>query len=217
MHHPCARPRGALVRRSTAVVTTAVLTLSAAACTSDDGPAAGQSSSPSASQGATATLEPRPAPAQVRVTRVAGWMRPQDREVLADNVGKVVTAYFEDAYLGGDQPRNGFDDAFATFTRDAADSARRQQQLTTNAELGPTAEAVVPRRQRAFLSVLSPKGVATGVTAKVDLTYLVQRAERPDRLVTVRGRLLLTRGSSGAWQIFGYDLTRGDQAAGEGA
>lgn len=217
MHDPCARPRGALVRRSTAAVTTAVLALSAAGCTSDDGPAATPSPTPSASQGATATLEPRPAPAQVRVTRVSGWMRPKDREVLADNVGKVVTAYFEDAYLGGDQPRTSFDDGFATFTRDAARSARRDQQLTTNAELGPTAEAVVPRQQRAFLSVLSPKGVATGVTAKVDLAYLVQRADRPDRLVTVRGRLLLTRGTSGAWQIFGYDLTRGDRAAGEGA
>ena len=216
MHHPWARLRRALVRRSTAALTATVLTLSAAGCTSDD-PAATPSPSPTTSQGETATLEPRPAPAQVRVTRVAGWMRPKDRDVLADNVGKVVSTYFEDAYLGGDQPRTSFDDAFATFTRDAAGSAERQQELTTNAALGPSTEAVVPRRQRAFLSVLSPKGVATGVTAKVDLTYLVQRAERPDRLVTVRGRLLLTRAGSGAWQIFGYDLTRGDRAAGEGA
>jgi len=144
-------------------------------------------------------------------------MRPKDRDVLADNVGKVVSAYFDDAYLGGDQPRTSFDDGFATFTRDAARSARRQQRLTTNAALGPSSEAIVPRRQRAFLSVLAPKGVATGVTARVDLTYLVQRAERPDRLVTVRGRLLLTRASSGVWKIFGYDLSRGDRAVGEGA
>lgn len=217
MHHPWTRLRRALVRRSTAALTATVLTLSAAGCTSDDDPAATPSSPPTTSQGETATLEPRAAPVEVRVTRVAGWMRPKDRDVLADNVGKVVSTYFEDAYLGGDQPRTSFDDGFATFTRDAARSARRQEGLTTNAALGPTAEAVVPRRQRAFLSVLSPKGVATGVTAKVDLTYLVQRAERPDRLVTVRGRLLLTRAPSGAWQIFGYDLTRGDRAAGEGA
>ena len=75
----------------------------------------------------------------------------------------------------------------------------------------------MPRRQRAFLSVLAPKGVATGVTARVDLAYLVQRTEGADRFVTVRGRLLLTRAPSGGWKIFGYDLTRGVRATGEGA
>ena len=216
MHDPGIRSRQALVRRTTAAVTTVVLAVVGAGCTGADGPEA-TPSTPTVSEGATATLEPRPAPARVRVTRVAGRMRPKDREVLAANVGKVVSAYFDDAFLGGTQPRTRFGDGFATFTRDAARQARRQQQLTTNAKLGPTAEAVVPRRQRAFLSVLAPKGVATGVTAKVDLAYLVQRADRPDRTVTVRGRLLLTRAASGGWEIFGYDLTRGDRAAGEGA
>ncbi len=217
MHDPMARPRGTLVRRSAAALTAVLIALSAAACTGDDEPAAEPSPSASASEGATATLEPRPAPARVRVTRVAGRMRPQDRDVLADNVGKVVTAYFDDAFLGGDQPRTRFGDGFATFTRDAARSARRHQRLTTNAALGPTAEAVVARRQRAFLTVLAPNGGAPGVTARVDLAYLVQRTEGADRLVTVRGRLLLTRASSGGWKIFGYDLTRGARAAGEGA
>lgn len=216
MHDPKVSPPRRLVRRTSATVTAVLLGLSATACTGDEAPRS-TPAPPTASEGTTATLEPRPAPAQVRVTRVAGWMRPKDRDVLADNVGKVVSAYFDDAFLGGDQPRTRFDDGFATFTPDAARSARRQQRLTTNAALGPTAETVVPRRQRAFLSVLSPKGVATGVTAKVDLAYLVQRADRPDRLVTVRGRLLLTRASSGAWKVFGYDLTRGDRATGEGA
>ena len=216
MHDPKASPRGTLVRRSAAALTATLLALATAACTGDDAPLP-RPSPPTVSEGATATIEPRPAPARVRVTRVAGRMRPQDRDVLADNVGKVVTAYFEDAYLGGDQPRSRFDDGFSTFTRDAARSARRQQRLTTNAALGPTAEAVVARRQRAFLSVLAPKGVATGVTARVDLAYLVQRTEGADRLVTVRGRLLLTRAPSGGWKIFGYDLTRGARAAGEGA
>ena len=216
MHDPEIRSHGALVRRATAAVTVAVLGVVGAGCTGDDDPDAAPAT-PTASEGATATLEPRPASARVRVTRVAGRMRPKDREVLAANVGKVVSAYFDDAFLGGTQPRTRFADGFATFTRDAARQARRQQRLTTNAKLGPTAEAVVPRRQRAFLSVLAPKGVATGVTAKVDLTYLVQRADRPDRTVTVSGRLLLTRASSGGWKIFGYDLTRADRAAGEGA
>lgn len=216
MHNQAARTRRALVRRTLTTVTATLLAVSATACTGGGGQPA-TPSAPTVSEGATATLEPRPAPARVRVTRVAGWMRPKDREVLADNVGKVVSAYFDDAFLGGDQPRTRFDDGFATFTPDAARSARRQQRLTTNAALGPTAESVLPRRQRAFVSVLSPKGVATGVTAKVDLVYLVRRAAAADRLVTVRGRLLLTRAPSGGWKIFGYDLTRGARAAGEGA
>ena len=217
MHDPRVRSGETLVRRSAAALTAVLLALTAAGCTGDDDGPRSTPTPPTASEGSTATLEPRPAPARVRVTRVAGRMRPKDREVLADNVGKVVTAYFDDAFLGGDQPRTGFRGGFATFTPDAARSARRQQRLTTNAALGPTAEAVVPRRQRAFLSVLSPKGVATGVTARVDLAYLVQRSEGADRLVTVRGRLLLTRAASGGWKIFGYDLTRGTRAAGEGA
>ena len=216
MHDPGTRSLRALVRRTTAAGTLVVLAVVGAGCTGADDPETAPTT-PTVSEGATATLEPRPAPARVRVTRVAGRMRPKDRDVLADNVGKVVSAYFDDAFLGGTQPRTRFGDGFATFTRDAARQARRQQRLTTNAKLGPTAEAVVPRRQRAFLSVLAPKGVATGVTAKVDLAYVVQRADRPDRTVTVRGRLLLTRAPSGGWKIFGYDLTRGDQAAGEGA
>lgn len=216
MHDPGIRSRGALVRRTTALLTAVVLAVFGAGCTGDDGPDA-TPTAPTPSEGATATLEPRPAPARVRVTRVAGRMRPQDREVLAANVGKVVSAYFDDAFLGGTQPRTRFDDAFASFTRGAARQARRQQRLTTNAKLGPSAATVVPRRQRAYLSVLAPQGVATGVTAKVDLAYLVQRADRPARTVTVRGRLLLTRAASGGWKIFGYDLTRDERAAGEGA
>ena len=35
--------------------------------------------------------------------------------------------------------------------------------------------------------------------------------------MTVEGRLLLTRVSSGGWKIFGYDISRGEQAAGEGS
>lgn len=215
MHDSTVRFRATFVRRSAAAVTTALLCLSATACTGGENTRP-RPALPTVSED-VATLEPRPAPALVRVTRVAGRLRPKDREVLADNVGKVVTSYFDDAFLGGDQPRTSFDDGFTTFTADAARTARRQERLTTNAALGPTAEAVVPRRQRAFLSVLATKGVATGVTARVDLAYLVQRAEQTDRLVTVQGRLLLTRTGAGTWRIFGYDLTRGVGAAGEGA
>ncbi|HEX4977589.1 MAG TPA: hypothetical protein VFV40_06955, partial [Nocardioides sp.] len=96
MHHLRGRPRGTLVRRGVAAVLVASVGLAAAGCTGDDEP-----SSPAYSRGATSTLEPRPAAPEVRVTRVAGRLSRQDREALADRVGTVVAAYYEDAYLGG--------------------------------------------------------------------------------------------------------------------
>jgi transposase len=211
------RPRG-LVRRSAAAVTVAALLVSSAACTEDPEPAepTGQES-PSPTEGETSTLEPKPAQARVRVTRVAGTLRPQEREVLADNVGKVVSAYFADAYLGGEQPRTSFGDAFDTFTADAARQARKHKDLLTNELLGPTTESVVARRQTAYLAVLAPRRVAAGVTARVDLRYLAERADKPDQMVEVKGRLMLTRAKDGGWKIFGYDLKRSATAAEEGS
>lgn len=188
-----------------------LLGLGLTSCTADTAPTAPPSEPPRTTAGTTTTLEPEPVAARVRVTRVAGWMRPRDREVLARRVGAVVMSYLDDAYLAGEQPRTSFDGAFPTFTRGAARSARRHLELTTNAALGSQASAVVPRRRTAYLAVLSPTGVATGVTAQVHLEYLVERGDAPSRSVTVRGRLMLTR-VDGEWRIFGYDLTRGESA-----
>jgi hypothetical protein len=55
--------------------------------------------------------------------------------------------------------------------------------------------------------------VAAGLTAQIDLKFLVDHRDAPDQLVTVRGRLLLTRKQSGGWQIFGYHLSRSAVAA----
>jgi hypothetical protein len=153
-------------------------------------------------------LEPKPAPARIRVTRVAGHLAPKDRAVLERKVGKVVSAYFDDAFLGGSYPRSGFGDAFDTFSSGAARLARHDKALLTNTTLGPTTERVVARRQTAYLSVLAPHKIAAGVTALVNLRYLAERGDRPDKEVTVKGRLILTRTKSGGWQIFGYDLSR---------
>ena len=57
--------------------------------------------------------------------------------------------------------------------------------------------------------MLAPYKVAAGVTAKVDLVFVVDRGDQPAQRVRVAGRLLLTRGSdAGGWSIFGYDLHR---------
>lgn len=180
------------------------------ACTTDSEPEPRNPAieSPAASEGAQATLEPAPVPANVRITRLIGRMKPKDREVLERNVGRVVTAYFDDAFLGGDYPRSDFDDAFATFSRGAADRARKHRDLLTNLELGPTTESVTPRRQSAYLSVLAPHKVAAGITARIHLRYLALRSDEPDMSVTVKGRLMLTRKKSGGWHVFGYDVRR---------
>ncbi len=208
------------VLRGVAVLAATVLLAgTAAGCTGDsasrEGPGEPQAagSAPAAPQ-STATLEPRPVPARVRVTRVAGTLGARDREVLAARVGAVVTGYFQDAFLGGSYPRRSFRDAFATFSPEVRRQAVRARGLLTNQRLGATTTSVVARRQNAALSVLAPNEVAAGVTARVHLEYLAERGERGDRTVTVAGRLLLTRKPSGGWMIFGYDLSRSVRAEG---
>lgn len=192
-----------------------VLAVTASACTGDPAPR-GQGPGPDpASKDAVTTLEPRPVPAKVRVTRVSGRMRQEDREVLADNIRKVVVGYFDDAFLGGDYPRSDFGDAFATFSRGAARQAARNRDLLTNRVLGPSTVEVVPKRQTAYLSVLAPHKVAAGVTARVHLDFLAERGDRPDKRVKVKGRLMLTRKKSGGWQVFGFDLSRSVRTVGK--
>lgn len=193
-----------------------LLAVTAGACTGDSAPDGKEAPRPdAASKGATTTLEPKPVPAKVRVTRVSGKLRPKAQEVLADNIGKVVTGYFDDAFLGGDYPRSDFDDAFATFTRGAAKQADRNRDLLTNRVLGPTTVQVVPKRQTAYLSVLAPHKVAAGVTARVHLDFIAERGDKPDKRVKVKGRLILTRQKSGGWQIFGFDLSRSVRTVGK--
>ncbi len=207
------------VRRAAAAVVCGLLAATTASCTGDEPSStpqpARQSSSASPTEGSTATLEPKAAPTRVRVTRVSGHLAPKDRAVLEHKVGRVVSAYFDDAFLAGPYPRSDFADAFDTFSSGAARLARRDKALLTNSSLGPTTEAVVARRQTAYLSVLAPHKIAAGVTALVNLRYLAERGDRPDKEVTVKGRLILTRKKSGGWQVFGYDLSRSASPVGE--
>jgi hypothetical protein len=222
LERPLERPdrpdRGSSVRRCAATALCGVLVIGTAACTSS-GDQGSERPADTASSGAaepTATPEPTPAvPAKVRVTRVSGKLRAKDREVLADNVEKVVTAYFDDAFVGGAYPRASFGDAFATFSSGAARQADGDRDLLTNRVLGPTTETVEVRRRAAYLSVLAPYKVAAGVTARVHLRFVAERGDKPAKRVDVRGRLMLTRKASGGWQIFGYDLSQNARTVGE--
>jgi hypothetical protein len=141
----------------------------------------------------------------------------RDRVVLADNVGRVVTGYFDDAFLGGDYPRSSFGDAFTTFSSGAARQADADRDLLTNRVLGPTTERIEVRRRTAYLSVLAPYRVAAGVTARVRLSFVAEQADAAAKRVDVWGRLLLTRKQSGGWEIFGYDLQQSTHTVGEGS
>lgn len=211
-------PLGSIARRLLAGLCFVVLLALTSACTGGDQQSAPRpSSSPSqpAGQptGPAATLHPKPAPLRVKVTRVHGRMSQHDRTVLAHVAGRAISTYFRNAFLAGSYPRSDFGNAFASFSKGAADQARHDRDLLTNAALGADTVSVTARRQQAYLSVLAPHKVAAGLTAQIDLKFLVDHRDAPDQLVTVRGRLLLTRKQSGGWQIFGYHLSRSAVAA----
>ena len=186
-------------------------------CTNDSDRPRPAPSQPPAPTAAAPTLEPRPVPLQVRVTRVHGRLAKADQALLERNIGRTVGAYFDDAYLGGRYPRDEFRSSFATFTSGAARQAAHDRSLLTHAVLGASTHAVVPEQKRAWLSVLAPNRVAAGVTARIQLVYLADRGEAQDQRVTVTGRLLLTRKKAGEWQIFGYDVARAAGPAENGA
>jgi hypothetical protein len=199
------------VRRVAAGAVCAVLLTGTAGCTSDsDTPRPEPAPLPGASTGAAPTLDAKPVPMQVRVTRVAGKLSKPSRTSLEKNVGRTIGRYFDAAYLSGPG------DPFGSFSRGAARQARGDRDLLTNASLAASTQAVAPRQKHAWLSVLAPNKVAAGVTARIRLVYLVDRGEAADRKVRVSGRLMLTRGRAG-WEIFGYDVARSAGPVGKGA
>jgi hypothetical protein len=199
--------------RSSGLVLGVALLITAVGCTDEakaPQPSARASSSASPSASAPpASVPPASVPLKVVVTRVLGTLPASSRPALEANVAKAVSTYVDAAFLSGDYPRSDFGDSFASFTRGAARDARRDQDLLTNHELGPTTESVRATRGTAYLSVLAPYKVAAGVTAKVDLVFVVDRGDQAAQRVRLAGRLLLTRNAdAGGWSIFGYDLHR---------
>lgn len=210
-------------RRTLVAAVPTVLLLAVAGCTSDpeppreDAASAPPSALPSRSVETPPTLEPRPVPTEVRVARVVGTRLPgPKRRQVERQVGRVLSAYFDDAYLGGDYPRSDFPRAFRTFSRGAARQARGDRALLSNARSGPRTEAVVPRVKRAELDLLVPHQVVAGLTARVRLVFVEERAGGRDQRVLVKGRLLMNRKRSGPWQIFGYDVSRSAVPVGGG-
>jgi hypothetical protein len=210
---PFSRSVGSIV----AVLVCLVLLGGTAACTSDtDRRTPTPKPAPAASTGTSPTIKAKPVPMEVEVTRVSGTLRKAARRSLERKVGRTISAYFDDAHLGGSYPRSTFRGSFGSFSGGAARMARQDLDLLTNAVLGASTVAVVPRRKTARLAVLAPRRVAAGVTARVRLVYVAERDGAADRVVSVFGRLLLTRSRPGGWEIFGYDLSRTTRPAAKG-
>lgn len=199
------------------LVATALLLLAAAGCTGSDDRKATQSPLPRRSVGSAATLQARPVPMDVRVAKVVGsrLKRPQEAEI-EQQVSRVLSRYFDAAFLAGEYPRKDFSKALEGFSRGAAQRAASDRDLLTNAGIGPTTESVAPRVKLARLDLLVPGRFVAGLTARVRLVFLQKRTDGADQRVTVAGRLMMSRTKTGPWQIFGYDLTRSSEPVGKG-
>ena len=181
--------------------------LSVGACT-DDKPAEDKPDEP-----AEETVQEVPLTARVGV--VTGKLKPARRQAIAGRVGEMVDAWFDAAYLEGDYPRTSFRDAFPGFTPDAADLARRDRDLLTNAAIGSRIDGVVVLRKTVKVDLLSPGHRPAGATARFRLDF---RTEGDlERRVVVSGRLMLAKVRGGAWKIFAYDVRRSVRAAEGGA
>jgi hypothetical protein len=205
--------RGRVRRRFATTASVVVLLVATTACTGDS---EGHKSKPEPSQ--TPSAQPVSAPFRVSVTHVAGKLSKAKRNTLVRRVRATLSAYVDAAFLRGDYPRTRFATSFRSFTGGAAHDARHDLGLLTNRPYGASTTSVRATHRTAYLSVLAPKDHPAGVTAAVNLVFLVDRGDRPSQAVHLKGRLLLTHGKDGGrWSIFGYHLSRWQVPKGAGS
>lgn len=157
----------------------------------------------------TVSLTAAPATTRSKVAKVYGRLPKARRAAVRRQVAAAVDAWWESAYLLGDYPRASFPAAFPRFTAGAEAKARRDKRLMTNLDIGARIDSVTAKRRELVLDVLATRGTARSVTARFVLRFRTTGAK--ERLVTVRGRLFLTR-RHGTWKVFGYDVAKGSRA-----
>ena len=82
--------------------------------------------------------------------------------------------------------------------------------MLSNAEVGGDLEGTRVTERSVTVDVVGAKGKPAGATARISLSVeLSGGVERTDQ---VTGRLLLTPGKDG-WQVFGFDVSRGEGGA----
>lgn len=143
------------------------------------------------------------------IGEVTGRLATARRGVLKEKIAGVVDAWLDAAYITGDYPRTGFADAFPGFTKGAEADARKDVGLMSNAAIGKKIDAVKARNRRLRIDVLATHKRAVGVTARFvldfDTTGALKRSER------VKGLLYMTWHHDDGWQVFGYDVSRGER------
>jgi hypothetical protein len=192
-------------RRVTSVVAgLVVVALGTGACNDGDGsnaavPEDGPSASASATEHAVET--------QVSFGSLTGKLPPDVRQRLSSQVGDVVDGWVDAAYVGGDYPRRDFSESWPGFTAGAQAEAHRDRALMSNEDIGDKIDGVDLHKTTVKLDVLAVKQHPVGVTARVYLGF--GTTGDLEREVRVKGRLFLTHSDRG-WQVFGYDVTKGD-------
>ena len=199
-------PSSAAARRKIGILALVVLAVggcSSASSGSDAGEPARQISTAPVPH-----LSQRDAPLKVSIHKVSGNVPKSARSRLKASASRPVRQWLEAGFVKGPYPRADFSQAYHAFTAGAAQSAKHDRALLTNAQLGPRLVDVAAKRRSAQLSVLAVKGHPRGVTARVRLILLGVHPDGTRVTVRVAGDVYLTRTPAGDWQIFGYDLTR---------
>jgi hypothetical protein len=190
------------------VVLALVLSLGAGACSGDEDPGDG-GASPSAAPQETEEAGEFAIATRTTIGVVAGKLDKDRRKAAQRAVTDLVQRWFNQAYVGGVWPRQGFRESFPGFTRGARAQAVRDVDLLTNKPLGDRIDGVTPTASRIHLDLLAASGRAVAGTARFRLAF--ETEGDVSKKVVVSGRLMLSRQQVG-WRIFGYDVTKGDQA-----
>lgn len=155
---------------------------------------------------AQVTLSPREVPTKVGIHRVHGRLPVARRKAVRTQVGRVVDAWWDAAYLGGTYPRSSFPSAFPGFTDAAEERARDDKALLTNQTGGQRIDSVTAKQRSVTVDILATGKRARTVTAHFVLKF--DTTGDKTGTTTVRGRLFLTH-KRGAWRVFGYDVAKG--------
>ncbi len=190
------------VRRGLAVLATlGLLATTGCSATDDDAPGPAASGTPSAG--------PPPLRTDATLGVVSGKLARESGPRLKRRITRVVDAWLDAAYVGGDYPRADFRDAFPHFSRGARREARRDAALMSNAAFGEQLSSVRATKRRLRVDVLAVERRAVGITARFVLEMkLSGDRTKIARKQRVAGSLSLTF-RDGEWEVFGYDVNRG--------
>lgn len=197
---------------ATALSVVLALLLGAAACTGGDESGDGSSAGASASTGDDGA-QPEPT-LEVDLGDVTGTLPKAVRRSALATSGNVVQTWLRAAYVGGTFPREKFGNATLGMTAGAAEQARDQSGLTSNAAVSATIESLEVEQMKATIDLLGRGGRPVGATARFTLRFTT--TGEPAGTESVTGRLYLTPGTKPAekgverhaWRIFGYDVAR---------